>query len=433
MTQNLSLERPELNNKYGFFKLLSISFLALYICSLYVIAYSEYTFICDVLFLGAVGFSLLNFIMTRESCRLDYSFFSLLLFIMYAALTTFWVVCNTEVFGMILTFVQLFGFYIVVRLNISCEKDMRVILWAIYIGAVIMCIYTVIYYGIGEIIAKISIGHRIGQEINQVNGMGLYCTILNGMTLYYIMYEKKYWCYLVLPVSVFVMIGCGSRKAFLLMALALLLLFMFKAKRGRVVRLLAVGCVLLIAFYLVIEFADRENNYFLYRIAQVFEVFQDNQAELTDVSLADRSAMITYGLELWADNPVFGYGPQQFEHFYSLLRGLRRPPHCTFIQVLVGYGLIGFSLFYGIYVYVFSRLIPMIRAQRKYSILIFTFTMIFLANDFGANMLNNKYLYLFLGLYAAYLTMKLDEEKGGRIDEDTDFSPEVSYQPGSHS
>ncbi len=427
MTHNLSFERSELKKKYGFFKLMSITFLSLYICSLYVIAYSDYTFICDICFLGALGFSLLNFIMTRESFKLDYSFFSLLLFVMYAALTTFWVVCDTEVLGMMVTLVQLFGFYMIVRINIADERDFKVVLWAIYIGAVIMCLYTVMYYGIGEIISRISVGHRIGQEISQVNAMGVNCTILNIMTLYYIMYEKRYWCYMVLPLSVFVMIGCGSRKAFLLMILALLLLFMFKSKKGVMLRFMAVACVALIALYLVLEFADRESNYYLYRIAQIFEVFQDNQADLTDVSLADRSGMITYGIELWSKNPVFGYGPQQYEHFYSLLRGIRRPPHCTYIQILVGYGIIGFGLFYGIYAFVFSKLIPMIRRQRKYSILILTFTMVFLANDFGANMLNNKFLYMFLGIYAAYIAIKLDEEKGEKKNEVPDFSPEVSH------
>lgn len=427
MTQNFSLERPELAQKYGFFKLLSISFLFLYICSLYVVAYSAYVFICDLLFLGSLGFSLLNFLISKESFKIDATFFCLLLFVCYAMITTFWAECDTGVFGMILTLIQLFGFYIIVRLNISDEKDLRNILWAVYIGSLIMCLYTIVFYGPAEIFQRILAGMRIGQEINQVNAMGTYCTILNIMTLYYIMFEKKYWCFLVLPISVFVMLGCGSRKAFLLMALALLLLFMFKSKKGVLLRFMAVGCVLLIALYLVLQFADRESNYFLYRIAQVFEIFQDNQADLTDVSLADRSSMITYGLELWSENPIFGYGPEQFEYHYSLLRGLRRPPHCTYIQILVGYGAIGFSLFYGLYVFVFTKLIPMIKKQRKYSILMFTFITVFLANDFGANMLNNKYLYLFFGIYAAYLAIKLDEEKGEKYNEVPDFSPEVSH------
>lgn len=428
MTRNLGLEMPSMTKKYGFFKLLSITFLSLYICSLYVIAYSAYTVICDVLFLGALGFSLLNFLVTKESFKIDTTFFCLLLFVCYAMITTFWAQCDTGVFGMILTLIQLFGFYIIVRLNIGDEKDLRFILWAIYIGALAMCLYTIVFYGPAEIFSRILVGKRIGQEINQVNGMGIYCTVLGIMTLYFIIYEKIYWCWAVLPVMAFVLLGCGSRKAFLLMALALLLLFMFKSKKGVLLRFMAVGCVLLIALYLVLTFADRESNYFLFRIAQIFEIFQDNQEELRDISLVDRSAMITYGLELWSENPVFGYGPEQYEYFYSLLHGARRPPHCTFVQVLVGYGSIGFCFFYGIYAFVFTKLIPMLRAQRKYSILMLTFTMVFLANDFGANMLNNKFLYMFFAIYAAYIAIKLNDEKGEVINEDLNRSTTLSYE-----
>lgn len=432
MTRNLSFKMPEMTRKYGFFKLLSIIFLSLYICSLYVIAYSAYTVICDIFFLGALGFSLLNFLISKESFKIDVTFYCLLLFVCYAMVTTFWATCDTDVFGMILTLIQLFGFYIIVRLNITDERDLRFILWAIYIGALIMCLYTILFYGPAEIFSRILAGRRIGQEINQVNGMGIYCTVLGIMTLYFIMFEKKYWCYAVLPVMAFVLLGCGSRKAFLLMALSLLLLFMFKSKKGVLLRFMAVGCILLFALYLVLQFADRESNYFLFRIAQVFEIFQDNQEGLRDVSLLHRSEMITYGLELWSDNPVFGYGPEQYEHFYSLLHGIRRPPHCTFIQVLVGYGIIGFGFFYGIYVFVFSKLIPMLREQRRYSILMLTFTIVFLANDFGANMLNNKFLYMFFAIYASYIAIKLNSEKGVRTDEDNDSSPEISYQSDPH-
>lgn len=431
MTRNPGLEMPSMTNKYSFFKLLSILCLSLYICSLYVIAYSSYTFICDILFLGSLGFSLLNFILSKESFKLDVTFFCLLMFVCYAMITTFWAECETEVFGMILTLIQLFGFYIIVRMNIADERDLRFVLWAIYIGALLMCIYTIIFYGPAEIFSRILEGRRIGQEINQVNAMGTYCTIFGIMSLYFIIYEKMYWCWAVLPVMVFVLLGCGSRKAFLLMALSLLLLFMFKSKKGILLRFMAIAFVLLIAAYLVLQFADRESNYFFYRIAQVFEIFQDNQAELTDVSLADRSKMITYGLELWSDNPVFGYGPQQYEHFYSLLHDSRRPPHCTYVQILVGYGLIGFSFFYSIYVFVFYKLIPMLRVQRKYSILMVTFTMVFLANDFGANMLNNKFLYMFFAIYAAYIAMKLDNEKGETTNEIFNVGTAVPYKSGS--
>lgn len=429
----MRLDRPPLEGRYGFFKLMSMVFLTLYIYSLYVMAYSErLNIITDILFLGAIAFSFLNFVVSRDGFKLDYSFFSLLLFVMYAMMTVFWAPSQEGVTSLIATLVQLFGLYILVRINIQNEKDLRVILWALYIGTVIMCIYTVMYYGVGEIISRISVGNRIGQEINQSNGMGIYCTVLNILSLYYLMYEKHYWSIPVLILSSFVMVGAGSRKSFLLMAMALLILFMFKTKRGVVLRFMAVGIVLLVAVYLIVEFADRESNYFLYRVAQVFEIFSDDQSAITDDSLLTRSGMIKYGLELWADNPVFGYGPEQYEYFYSLLHGVRRPPHSTFVQILVGFGAIGFSLFYGIYAFVYSKIIPMLKGQRKYSILMLTFAVIFLINDIGANMLNNKYLYIFFAIYAGYISITLNDEKGDSTNEISDVGAEIPYQSGAH-
>lgn len=433
MTHPIRLDRPPIEGRYGFFKLMSMVFLTLYIYSLYVMAYSErLNIITDILFLGAIAFSLLNFIIAKDGFRLDYSFFSLLLFVMYAMMTAFWAPSQEGVTSLIATLVQLFGLYILVRINIQSEKDLRVILWALYIGTVIMCIYTVMYYGVGEIISRISVGDRIGQEINQSNGMGIYCTVLNILSLYFLMFEKHYWSIPVLILSSFVMVGAGSRKSFLLMTMALLILFMFKTKRGIALRFMAVGIVLLVAVYLIIEFADRESNYFLYRVAQIFEIFSDDQSAITDDSLLTRSGMIQYGLELWADNPVFGYGPEQYEYFYSLLHGVRRPPHSTFVQILVGFGAIGFSLFYGVYAFVYSKLIPMLKRQRKYSILMLTFAVIFLINDIGANMLNNKYLYIFFAIYAGYISITLNDEKGDAANEISDVGAEIPYQSGTN-
>lgn len=427
MTRHMKLEMPFVKPKYGFFKLMSMIFLTLYIYSLYVLAYNDLHVVSDAFFLGTIAFTFLNFIINKESFKLDYTFFSLLLFVMYAMMTAFWAPSDTGVTGLISTLVQLFGLYILVRMNIQDEKDFRVVLWGIFVGTVIMCLYTLLFYGIGEIISRISVGGRIGQEINQSNGMGIYCTVLNILALYFIMFEKKYWCFAVLVLSAFIQVGAGSRKSFLLMGVALLLLFMFKSNKGIALRFMAVGIVIILAIYLIVEFADRESNYFLYRIAQMFEIFQDDKSTLTDDSLLTRSGMIEYGLELWSKNPIFGYGPEQYEYFYSLLHGVRRPPHSTFIQVLVGFGAVGFTFFYGIYAFVYAKLIPMMRRQRRYSILIFTFAVMFLINDVGANMLNNKYLYLFFAIYAAYISIKLDNEKGETCDEISDVGTEVPH------
>lgn len=408
MTLQKSLYQSEQKNKYGFFKLMSMTCLFLYICSLYILSYdAAYNTICNFLFLATLGCTLIDFLLEKNTFRLDYTFFSLLLFVTYAAVTTFWTVCDIEVMTTVVTLVQLFGLYIIIRLNIQDEKDLRNVIYSIYIGAVIMCIYTIAFYGPVKIFMTIISGDRIGSEINQMNGMGLYCTILFIITLHFIVFEKKKWAYIVLPISIFVLLGAGSRKSFLLIAVALFMFAMLKSRKGRWVRIFFILALLGVAIYFVMELAP--TNKFFYRISQLFSLIGED--EVSDVSLTTRSNMIDYGLELFFQKPIQGHGPMQFEYFYNLAYGARRAPHSTYIQVLVGFGTIGAFLFYGIYVHVISKVVSMIKKQKRYAIMIMTLLIVFLVNDIGGNMLTHKFIYMFMGIYAAYIHMNIDDEK----------------------
>lgn len=396
-------------NKYGFIKWMSMASLFIYICSLFVLSYSDkYNIISKGLFLITVFFALLNVFISKVSFKLDYSFFALLLFIGYIILSSIWVVDETGVNAHVFTMVQLFALYIIVRLLVQSEKDLRIVLWAVFTGAFIMCMYTILFYGARGIISLVLNGRRIGGEINQSNSMGLYCTILTILSLYFAFWEKRYWCLLTIPLAIFILVGAGSRKSFLLLAFSTGFIFIFKSKKRRLTRLLVVACILIFAVFLILELAD--TNVYIERLAQIFKVFKDN-GELHDDSLITRSNMIDYGFELFSEKPVFGYGPVQYEYYYYLINGLRRPPHSTYLQILVGYGLVGFSLFYGIYAFIIAKIIPMLKRNREYSVLIAVFVLLFLINDIGANMLNSKFLFIFIAVYASYLKIRLDSER----------------------
>ncbi len=425
MTGQLNSSNYQLNNSNTPIRKLNQILITLYIYSLFVVAYSpETVFISELLFVAAFAGSFLDFLLTKEGFSADITFFSLLLFVTYACITCFWAESDYWVVQHISTLIQLFGLYVLIRLNVRNERELKVILWAIFVGIIFMCVYTVAFYGIGEIISRISAGVRIGDEINQENGMGLYCTMLSIMSLYYVLYEKRYWCLAVLPLSLFVLVGAASRKSFLLIAVGALVLIMFKSKKGKLMRFFAVMVVFIIAIYFVMEFA--ESNKYLYRLSRMFHIFDQDSL---DDSLATRTHMISLGIQLFLQNPVFGYGPMQFEHQYSLIHGIRRAPHTTYLQVMVSYGSIGTILFYGIYVYFLKNIIDMVKNGRNYSVLMLTMILVFLTNDIGANMLDGKFVYIFFAIYAGYLKMKLDTEKteGESTDEDIIHSTALSY------
>ena len=373
----------------------------LYIASLYVIAYSaEYGYISKILFIVMLGMTVLDVFANRINSVFDKPSILILAFLAWAAITSLWVVNDEGVSDLVYTLIQLVGLYFIIKLNIRSLFDVRRIINAIIVGTLIMCLYTVHYYGIPHIAHCIATGGRIGQEINQVNGMGLYCSIMITMMAYMILYEKKWYYLLAMPLAIFVQLGCGSRKGFAMVIVGVLIVAFFRAGNKKLLFLFGALGAVAIALYIIYTFADQ--NYFFYRILQTLALV-DNDVTMTDKSITDRQLMVQLGIELFKKKPLQGYGPMQFEYYYNMYYGGFRPPHTTYIQMLVSFGSIGFGLYYSIYLYYIKYIVKVMRAHIRYAPLFLAIIAMMLANDLGANMLNHKYSYIFLALIGMYI------------------------------
>lgn len=390
-------------------KLFTVASIYLYIGSLYVIAYTDYSIISRMLFLVMLFFTAANTVLDRNKISIDLPNVFIVLFLAYALLSSFWVVKQDLVDQTMSTLAQLVVLYMCIRLNITSMKDLRMVLNAIIVGTLLMCVYTVFYYGVPYIISQIAVGGRIGKEINQVNGMGMYCSILLCIMTYMIFYEKKYLYIIALPMVLLIQLGCGSRKGFALAFLGVFVVLFFRTGNKKILFLLGALMALAVAIYFVYEFA--ESNYFFYRITQMLALVDSN--EVTENSIGVRSQMIEFGMELFKQNPIRGYGLLQFEYLYGLKYGAGRPPHSTYIQMLVSFGMIGFTLYYAIYVYFIKNIIVFLKRRTRYVVLMAAMVVLLLFNDFGANMLNNKYAYIFLAILASFVSQaKALDEKG---------------------
>ena len=375
----------------------------LYIASIYVLSYSEsYGYLSRVCFFVLIGFTAIDVIANKVELRFDYPTVMIVLFVAYIFVTSLWVESDNEVGETLNTIFQLLILYFVIKINVRSFSDVKLLINAVIFGTMTMCFYTVFYYGIPHIAQQIAIGHRIGQEINQVNGMGMYCAIMITMMVYMIFYEKKYFYFLFMPLAIFIQLGCGSRKGFVLLFIGVLIVAFFRVPGNNKKLMFLIGALGVAAGALYIVYMLAESNYFFYRILQMLALADKNVTQ-TDDSIIVRERMIEYGWKLFWERPLRGYGPKQFEYFYSLKYGSRRPPHNTFIQILVTTGIPGFTMYYSIYVYFFFNLIRTLKSKIRYASLIFAIAVMMLANDYGANMLTHKYTYIFLAFIAMFI------------------------------
>ncbi len=108
-----------------------------------------------------------------------------------------------------------------------------------------------------------------------------------------------------------------------------------------------------IAIYFVIMNVDVFYNILGNRIEKAI-----NYAKGTgiDASLRDRNVMIDYGIEYFKQHPIIGNGTNAFHVLFNIDYNQDLYAHNNFIELLCNYGIIGFSIYYSIYIiYLFSK------------------------------------------------------------------------------
>lgn len=87
--------------------------------------------------------------------------------------------------------------------------------------------------------------------------------------------------------------------------------------------------------------------------------------EVREGSLPTRAWFLQVGLQVWRDHPLFGVGTDQFR-YYGVEYGARETySHSNFTEVLANFGIIGFLIYYGLYVALTTRILRAWRRSRK--------------------------------------------------------------------
>lgn len=148
----------------------------------------------------------------------------------------------------------------------------------------------------------------------------------------------------------------GSRKA-LLMILAPLMVFPFLRKKKSISLLLlpiTIG-VLVAGTNLIMDIP------FLYevlgsRVEDAINIVSGNEQGGEDVS---RMFLVTYGLGWFQDNPIIGYGINNFRvlsNSSSMFAGYNFYAHNNYVEMLVDVGIIGFLIYYSFYFYIWKKM-----------------------------------------------------------------------------
>lgn len=234
----------------------------------------------------------------------------------------------------------------------SVDALLKAVLWGG--NAVMLVIFGT--FGVHGILSLLEYGERLSEQFYlNSNVVGVVCAMSMVVNVYYILKDKRiYWWNLFLVPGVIVLSATGSRQALAIMAGGLGLLVSLAVIRGRspgeIAILLAGGILLAAGMLILISRLPAFSGIYKRMLSMVSAMTGVGK---TDRSATTRLALIDVGLEQFKRTPILGIGmgsghlvAWKYLNKYFYL-------HNNFAEILAGGGLIGFTIYYSIYAYIF--------------------------------------------------------------------------------
>jgi O-antigen ligase len=275
-----------------------------------------------------------------------------LLFATYMIVSYAWAVNKTLHYHQMMTQLQLMLLLIFTYFVMRDGGTVKDYLKAVYTSGYCMILYALYKYGgLVAYIDAMEFG-RMGGQIANENMFGMLFGSAAICAAYYMLVEKK-WLHLVSVVLfAFFALSSGSKKAALMIVAGIFCISAIHFGIKKFYKTLLICAAALAIAWLVLQLP-------------VFRVIQRRiEAMLTgnDTTGSDdaRKHMIRTGFRMFLEKPILGYGLNNFRDFY--VSG--QYSHNNYTEVLVSGGLVGFVLYYGMYLVPLCKLF--LGKHRKY-------------------------------------------------------------------
>ncbi len=233
----------------------------------------------------------------------------------------------------------------------STEK----LLECISLSSTFISIYTVFSAGIYNTINGLLKGQRLEVSFTNINNVSFSVSVGCLVIFYNIVFRKKYKSLIFIIINIFIMAVSGSRTFLVSFVLGCFLVIIIKnMKNKRFGRSILRNIIFTILFFFVMKFIlelpmfDMINS----RIEGLIASFTGHGEMESSASI--RKSMILLGWEQFKKTPFLGVGiGNSGPVVLTETRYNNSYLHNNFIELLACGGIVGFLMYYGIYIYVF--------------------------------------------------------------------------------
>ena len=308
---------------------------------------------------------------------------------------------------------------IIWTLNLEFKQALRCLTIAGALASIAMLFY-LFTTGITSFLAEAMTGYtRLGKEndyIRNMNYVTLLVLLFSAFSLYYAFYssQKKFFLFLFF-FQVCLILLSGSKKAFLGAVMIFVGLYFLKYGRKIFKYVIPLSFTMFLVLYLLLH------NTFLYNVIGYrleaglavigFEI-ENSQLEQTALNSDNlRIELLEKAIEMSSDIPLLGKG---FAYFQTHTIGFNSINHVyhshnNYLELYINYGIIGFLLYYSMYIYTFLKILFKRKEPLGYVFIIFFIVLFFILEPTIVSFYMSPCIYLFLYMSYRYLLEKLDE------------------------
>lgn len=311
------------------------------------------------------------------------------MFMFYEIVSCAWAFNQEVAISQLITQLQLFVLFFFSYIYIKKVGRLEDYYNAIYLSGIVLIFYSLyVYGGLSGFLALMSTGHRMGDLIGNQNTYGLVFANAALVALYYFFFNNEKRHVLLAGLLIFFGFSSGSKKVAFLLLIGLLFLILSKYGIRKLFKVLIYSFVSLLVGWMLIH---------LPIFSTILERLESYLSVTGNISDNIRAELIRYGLDLFYENPFLGYGLNNYHLFHW--SGVYS--HNNYIEVLVSLGIIGFIIYYSVFINsAFVLIIKRKNLKPIHFLLAFSILSSFVF-DYGMVQFYSKDIWIFMGVMLA--------------------------------
>ena len=279
---------------------------------------------------------------------------------------------------------------------VNNEHDFR---WAVFSLSIAALLFAILYMQNVDVSKlaynRITMATEDVESAPNVNIVALYLSTSFTFFIFYFFKNRNYLFLVLAIISIVIIVTLGSRKSILAIGLCLVLVIykLNSGSRGSLLSIIIIGATAVIMYL--------PEDYLLY--------IGDRFSELNDVANGkggaddSRVKMLQRGVEYFLSSPILGHGYYTYRDLFKMTDGLYLYSHNNFVDVAVGGGIVGFVIYYYIYIQIFKNIKKVKRPFKiddRYMSLVMLIQLLF--NGLFIVYLNDRFVWILLALLYSY-------------------------------